>query len=355
MPQSVPVGAVEVSSEALAPWSGRTVLITGGLGFIGSSMAHALLGAGAHVRLLDALLPLYGGNWRNVHGIENELSVLIADIRDGRTLADGLEGVDVVFHLAAQTSHVDSMHQPLLDADINVRGMLILLEALRTRAPGAVLVNVGTRAQYGAAGQHAILGEAGPFQPTDVYGASKHCAEQYALVYRRSYDMDVRAARVTNCYGPRHQMKHGRYGILNWFVRLALEDRPLPIYGRGDQQRDFLYIDDLVDALLRIGAHPAGSGRVYNVSSGCGIAFRSMAEQIVQLAGSGRVETVAWPEDRQRIETGDAVLDPAALETDTSWRPRTELADGLARTIAFYRREREYYWEPEASSAGPDR
>ncbi|RMG48855.1 MAG: NAD-dependent epimerase/dehydratase family protein [Acidobacteria bacterium] len=339
----------EITEDAARPWAGRTVVVTGGLGFIGSTLAIALARAGAFPRILDNLDPLYGGNWRNVAPVADRVTVLVADIRDRRALRAALAGADAVFHLAAQTSHIDSMRDPFLDADVNVRGMLLLLEAIRREAPEAVLVNVGTRAQYGAAGNGPIR-EDTPARPTDVYGASKHCAEQYALVYHRCHGLDVRCVRATNVYGPRHQMKHGRYGILNWFVRLALDGAELPVYGDGSQRRDYLYVDDLVDALLRVAGGPAGelAGRVFNAGTGSGTAFAEMARQVVAACGSGRLRHVPWPEERRRIETGDAVLDATRLRDATGWNPRIALAEGIERTVRFYRRERKHYWPPAA-------
>lgn len=333
----------QITKEALSGWDGRQVLITGGLGFIGSTLTHALVAAGARVRVLDALLPLYGGNWRNLAGIEDRVSTLVSDIRDERQLREAVGGCSAVFHVAAQTSHLDSMEDPLLDADINVRGMLLLLETIRSEAPEATLVNVGTRAQYGVL-DVARVAEDGPTHPTDCYGVSKHAAELYALVYARAFGLDARGVRATNSFGPRHQMKHGRYGILNWFVRLALDGEDLTVYGEGNQLRDFLYVDDLVDALLRLGGTRGKPGRIYNVGSGRGVPFREMAETIAELSGRARVVSVPWPEERKRIETGDFVCDPGRLVEETGWRPRIDLREGLRRTIGFYEHEKSHYW-----------
>ncbi len=332
-----------IAPGVLAPWEGRTVLVTGGLGFVGSTLVQALARAGARVRVLDPLLPPYGGNWFNLAGVEERVSILLADVRDRGAVAAAVAGVDAVFHVAAQTSHVDSMVDPFTDLDMNARGTLVLLEALRRHAPGARLLYLGTRAQHGAVGD-APPGEDGPFRPVDVYGATKHAAEQLCLVYHRAHGLDARSLRATNTYGPRHQVRHGKYGILNWFVRLALEDRELPVFGEGSQLRDFLYVDDLVAAMLLFAEAPGMAGRALGAGSGAGIPFRKMAETIVRLAGSGRVVTRPWPDDRKRIETGDFVFDPAPLSEATGWKPRVSFEDGLERTIAWYREYRDRYF-----------
>ncbi len=335
--------APRIDGEVLAPWEGRTVLVTGGLGFIGSTLAHALVRAGARVRILDPLLPPYGGNWFNLAGVAERVSVLLADVRHREAVAAAVRGVDAVFHVGAQTSHVDSMEDPFTDLDMNARGTLVLLEALRREAPAARLLYLGTRAQYGLTGNDRPS-EDGPFRPVDVYGATKHAAEMLCLVYHRAHGLDVRSLRATNTYGPRHQVRHGKYGILNWFVRLALEDRELPVFGDGSQLRDFLYVDDLVAAMLLLADAPGMAGRALGAGSGTGIPFRRMAEAIVRRAGSGRVVTRPWPEDRRRIETGDFVLDPGPLREATGWEPRVPFEEGLDRTIAWYRACREHYF-----------
>jgi len=341
-PATPPPGP-EVPEELLEPFRGRTALVTGGLGFVGSNLVQALARGGARVRVLDALLPPYGGNWFNLAGVEDRVSVLVADVRDRRAVTAAVDGADVVFHVAAQTSHVDSMEDPFTDADMNVRGTLVVLEALRRHAPGARLIHLGTRAQHGAVGRD-VPGEDGPFRPVDVYGATKHAAEQLCLVYHRAWGLDTRSLRATNTYGPRHQVRHGKYGILNWFVRLALEDRELPVFGDGAQLRDFLYVDDLVAALLAFAAAPGLAGRALPAGSGVGIPFREMAEAIVRTAGRGRVVPRPWPADRKRIETGDFVFDPAPLREATGWEPRVPFQEGLARTVAWYRTWGDRYW-----------
>ncbi len=332
-----------VSDAAREGWSGRRVLVTGGLGFVGSSVAIALVEAGAEVRLLDALLPLYGGNRFNIEPVSDRVSVVVADVRQETVVRDALEGCDAVIHIAAQTSHVDSMIDPLLDADINVRGTLILLRSVADVCPGATVLYLGTRAQYGAIERESV-DESGPFRPTDFYGVSKHAAEMYGLVWHRTLGLDVRGLRATNAFGPRHQMKHGRYGILNWFVRLALSGERLTVFGEGSQIRDFLFVDDLVDAML-LAAGPRGEpGDVFNVGTGRGLAFREMARAIADAVGGVEVVHVPWPDDRERIETGDFRCDAGALAARTGWAPRTTFEDGLARTVDFYRAHREHYW-----------
>jgi nucleoside-diphosphate-sugar epimerase len=337
-----PISPPFVSEDALAGWEGRRVVITGGLGFIGSSLAQALHVARAEVVIIDALLPLYGGNMFNLSGIEDQVTVHVLDVRSGTQLDAVLSGADVVFHVAAQVSHLDSMTDPDLDADINVLGMISLLRAVSRAEPDATVINVGTRAQYGRV-PRAEVDERGPFHPTDFYGVSKHAAEGYGAVWHGTLGMDFRGVRATNVFGPRHQMKHGRYGILNWFIRLGLDGREIPVFGEGRQLRDFLFIDDLVDALLRVGGAGSRPGAIYNVGTGIGIPFRDAAEVVARLTGT-TVTREPWPDDRQRIETGDVVCDPALIRGELGWRERVGLEVGLSRTVDYYRTYRSNYW-----------
>ncbi len=324
-------------------YSNCNVMITGGLGFLGSNLAHTLVELGAKVLLVDPMLPLYGGNYFNVESIRDRVRVNIADIRDAGAMNELVKGQDVIYHIGNQTSHVDSMTDPLLDVDINCRGNIIFLEACRQFAPEAKIVYAGTRGQYGRL-QYVPVDEKHPSNPTDVYGINKHAGEQYMFTYGRIYGMPVTSLRINNSYGPRGQMKHGKYGILNWFLRLAMDGKAIQVYGEGQQLRDYNYVDDVTDAFLRVAATEKSNGEAYNLGSNEHIKFIDLVRRIVAAAGSGSVEQIAWPEDRAAIEIGDYAADIAKIQTELGWQPTVTLGQGLERTVGFYREHKQHYW-----------
>jgi UDP-glucose 4-epimerase len=327
----------------LEGYAGRAVLITGGLGMIGSNLAHALVGAGARVTLLDALLPLYGGNRYNVRGIEDRLTIEVGDVRDAALVERLVRGQDVIFNLAAQVSYLDSMEDPLLDLDINCRGQLILLEACRRLNREVRIVFTGSRLEYGPA-RVTPVDERHPIDPLMIYGIHKFAGERYHLLYHRQYGVRATGLRLTNPYGVRQQMKHGRYGLVNWFIRQAMEGRTITVFGDGSQRRDYVYVADIVEALLRVGVTVATVGHVYNVGGGVGTAFRDMVRVVLDVVGRGEMVHVPWPSDYIHIDTVDFVADITALTAATGWRPRVPLAEGVAATHAYYLAHRDSYW-----------
>jgi UDP-glucose 4-epimerase len=330
-------------TDAAAAYEGQRALITGGLGFIGSALAIRLAEAGARVTVADPMLPLYGGNLFNIAPVADRVSVQYADIRDDGAMRQLVRDQDVIFHIGNQTSHVDSMSDPLLDADINCRGNLILAEACRHENPHVKLVYAGTRAQLGKL-DTLPADEQARLNPVDVYGINKQAGEQYFLLYHRAYGLRATSLRLTNGYGPRHQMKHGKYGILNWFIRLALDDAEITLYGDGSQLREYVYIDDMADAFLLAGASDASDGQVYNIGSDRQVRFGDLTRLIIETAGSGKLTLVPWPEERKVIESGDFSADWTKFAAAFGWKPTVSLEDGLHRTIDFYRRNRAHYW-----------
>jgi len=324
-------------------YKNKKVAITGGLGFLGSNLAHELVRLGAKVTIIDAMLPLYGGNLFNVHEIQDQVQIFYDDIRDEKAMQTHLKNQDMVFHIANQTSHVDSMTDPFLDVDINCRGNLVFLEACRTQNPDMKIVYIGSRAQYGSVTKTPVSEDA-PIRPTDIYGVNKHAGELYHAVYHQAYGMRTTMLRLSNTYGPRHQMKHGKYGIQNWMIRLAIDNKKITIYGDGNQLRDFIYIDDTIGAMLLAGSREETNGQVYNVGSGKAISFRGMIEKIVEIAGSGEIVTTPWPNERKRIEVGDFVADITKIKNEIGWEPKVPLEEGLKKTIDFYRKHKEHYW-----------
>ena len=324
-------------------YKNHRILITGGLGFLGSNLALELVRHGAAVTILDNLHELYGGNHFNIEPIRDQVRVVEADLRDDSQLRASLEGVETVFHIAAQTSHVDSMTDPLFDVDVNCRGTILLLEAMRELAPEARLVYAGTRAQFGKLQYTPVDEQHGAF-PVDIYGVNKHAGELYAFIYMNVHGIPVTSLRINNSYGPRHQMKHGKYGILNWFIRLAMDGGRIKIFGEGEQLRDYNHVDDVTRAFLAAGASENAPGQIYNLGSGSPISFRDMVKGIVETVGSGTYENIPWPKEREDIEVGDYVADYSKATRELEWLPKVPFAQGLRETVEFYRRHKEHYW-----------
>lgn len=324
-------------------YKGRKALITGGLGFVGSNLAHRLVTSGASVTTLDNEHPDFGANRFNLNGIEKTVQVIHGDIRDAESCRNAVKGQDIVFHLAAQVSHIDSMKEPFFDIDVNARGTATLLESCRHHAPGVRFIYGGTRGQYGKL-LKVPVDETHALFPLDVYGANKTVGELYTLVYTNAGWVAGSSVRMNNTYGPRHQMKHAKYGILNWFIRLAFDGQTIKIFGEGKQLRDYNHIDDTVDALVRAGITPEAVGQVYNLGSGAAIEFREMTKQVVAACGSGAYEFVPWPEDRKRIEVGDFAADFSKAQKELGWNPVVKFDVGLRSTVEFYLRFRSHYW-----------
>lgn len=316
-------------------WAGRRVLVTGGLGFIGSSVTVRLAEAGARVTVLDALLPAYGGNRYNVEPVVDRIRVVEGDVRNRALVESLVEGQEVVFHFAAQVSYLDSMDDPLLDLDISLRGTLNVLESCRRVSPATRVVSIGSRMQFGRI-ERLPVDESHPMRPQSVYALHKLVAEQYCRLYHEAFQVWTAYLRLSNPFGPRQQIRHGKYGIVNWFVRLALEGRPLTVFGDGAQARDYFYIDDAVDAFLLAATWDGPGGETFNIGGGEPISFRTMAETIARLTGAG-VEYVPWPGNWKAVETGDYVTDIRKARRLLGWAPKVPFEDGIRRTVAYYR------------------
>jgi UDP-glucose 4-epimerase len=323
--------------------SGKRVLVTGGLGFIGSNLARRLLAEGARVTLCDALIDGYGGNPANIREIRGEVEVDASDVRDAAAMERLVEGREVVFHLAAQVSHVMSLSNPYPDIDINIKGTAVLLEACRKKNPGALVVRSGTRGQYGPAVKLPVSEET-PSDPRGIYEISQLSAEMICRTYTRIHGIRTVPLRLTNVYGPRGQMKHSHFGVVNWFVRLALEGRPIPIFGSGRILRDFLYVDDCVEALVLAASEPAVVGEVLNVGHDRPSTFLEVAELLREIVPGTRLEFTEFTPERKAQEPGDFVSDISKIRRLLGWDPKTSLRDGLARTVEFYRERRADYF-----------
>ena len=326
--------------------AGKRVLITGGLGFIGSNLARRLVEIGADVVLVDSLVPEYGGLRYNVAGIEDRVTVNISDVRDEHSLRYLVRDRDILFNLAGQTSHLDSMVDPYTDLEINARSQLSILEACRHENPTAKVVFASTRQIYGRP-RSLPVDESHPIAPVDVNGINKTAGEWYHLLYGEVYGLRTAILRLTNTYGPRMRVKDARQTFLGIWLRRALEGGELLVYGDGSQLRDLTYVDDAVDAFIATAASDDANGNVYNLGGPPPISLLELAEVVVAAAGSGTVKTISFPEDRKSIDIGDFYADWSAIENDLGWRPQVDVVEGVRRTVEFYREHGSQYWEDE--------
>lgn len=326
-----------------ASFSGARVLVTGGLGFIGSNLAQRLVALGANVTLMDSLIPEYGGLEYNLHEVRERVAVEISDVRDADAVARLVQGQDLLFNLAGQTSHVDSMTDPKTDLEINAAAQLSILEACRRHNPRVKLVFASTRQLYGRP-QYLPVDEKHPIQPVDVNGINKLAGEWYHLLYNNVYGIRACALRLTNTYGPRMRVKDARQTFLGIWIRNVIQGKPVLVYGDGSQLRDFNYVDDAVDALLAAAGDPASEGQVFNLGSEEVISLRALAEKLIALNGSGRHEVVPFPAERKVIDIGDYYSDFGKIRAALGWSPKVSLDEGLKRTLDYYVRHGSHYW-----------
>jgi UDP-glucose 4-epimerase len=325
-------------------YRGRRVLVTGGAGFIGSNLARQLVELGAEVLIVDSMIPEYGGNSFNLDGVEDRLRVNYADVRNENVMDLLVRDREIIFNLAGQVSHIDSMRDPYTDLDINCRAQLSMLEACRRFNPTVKVIFAGTRQVYGKPDRLPV-DEHHLVRPIDVNGVNKAAGEYYHLLYNNAFGVRACSLRLTNVYGPRQLIRHNRQGFIGWFIRLAIEGREIQIFGDGSQMRDFVYVDDAADAFLRAGACPACDGEVFNVGGLEPITHRDLVELLLGVAGSGHVTYVPWPPDKKAIDIGSFYSDSSKFARATGWSPRVSLREGFERTIAFYRANLAHYVE----------
>jgi UDP-glucose 4-epimerase len=328
-------------------FKGKKVLITGGLGFIGSNLAFRLVELGAEVLLVDSLIPEYGGNLFNISGIEDKVKVNIADVRDEHSMTYLVQGQDYLFNLAGQTSHVDSMRDPYTDLEINCRSQLSILEACRKHNPGIKIVFASTRQIYGVP-DYLPVDERHLLHPTDVNGINKTAGEWYHIVYNNVYGIQGCALRLTNTYGPRMRVKDARQTFLGWWLRQVVEGQEILVFGDGKQVRDFNYVDDAVEAFLLAAASEVANGQIFNLGGADPINLYDLAELLIELNGSGSFRLVPFPPERKVIDIGDYYGDYRKIQANLGWQPQVTLREGLARTLEFYRECRERYWSHES-------
>ena len=332
------MAATQLNKSAFA---GQRVLITGGLGFIGSNLARALVRLGAKVSIIDSLIPEYGGSMHNIAGIESRLKVNLSDVRDPHSLPIFIKDQDFLFNLAGQTSHMDSMSDPMTDLEINARAQLSILEACRLHNPEIRIVFASTRQIYGRP-DYLPVDEKHPLRPVDVNGINKLAGENYHLLYHQVHGIRSSVLRLTNTIGPRMRIKDARQTFVGAWIRHLLENKPIEVWG-GSQLRDFTYVDDAVDALLLAAAHPEAAGRVFNLGGPPPISLHDLAALMVELHGSGRFITKTYPADRKKIDIGDYYSDDRLIRETLGWKPRCSLKSALTRTLRFYEKELKNY------------
>ncbi|MDQ7815414.1 MAG: GDP-mannose 4,6-dehydratase [Melioribacteraceae bacterium] len=320
----------------------KNVLITGGLGFIGSSLANRLVELGANVTIIDNMEPLYGGNYFNIREIESKLKVIIADVRNTSVIQPLIEKSHCIFHLAAQISYIDSLNIPFEDLDLNSRATLNLLELCRKYNPEVRILFSSSRMVYGKV-EKPIVTENCDTNPLSLYGIHKLTSEKYLLMYYKDFGIPSTILRITNPYGPRQQIKHSKYSLVGWFIRQAMENKVIKIYGEGRQLRDYIFIDDIIEAMLRVGASADAVGEVLNVGSGISTKFADMVKLVLECVKSGDMEFISWPKDYEKVETGDIAVDISKLQKVTLWKPDHSLEDGINLTYQYYKKNIHHY------------
>jgi nucleoside-diphosphate-sugar epimerase len=322
-------------------WAKRRVLVTGGMGFIGSTLAIRLAELGADVTVLDSLTPEYGGNPANLAGYEGRIRVNISDVRDVHSLKYLVQGQQVLFNLAGQTSHLDSMQDPFTDLEINCRAQLSILETCRTHNPGLRLVFASTRQLYGRP-DYLPVDEKHPLRPVDVNGINKLSGEFYHLLYQQVYGIPTTVLRLTNTFGPRMRIRDARQTFVGIWIRRILEGQPFEVWG-GQQLRDFTYVDDCVDAMLLAATRPQAVGRCYNLGGMTPVSLATLAERLVLVNGSGQFVRRDFPADRKKIDIGDFYSDDQMIRDELGWNPVTDLDQALSRTLEYYRTRLDLY------------
>ena len=324
-------------------YKNKNILITGGLGFIGSSLAIRLIEIGAKVTLADAMIPGYGGNLFNIKSISDRITVNYSDITDVNAVNYLVLNKDYIFHCAGQVCHVMSLSNPFPDIEYNIKGTAILMEACKKFNPQAKVIKTGTRGQYGPAA-HLPIDENAPTNPLGIYEISNLTAEKIMKVYHDIHGIRSVMLRLTNIYGPRSQMQHSRFGVLNWFIRQAIDGETIKVFGDGKILRDFLFIDDCVEAVLMSGINEKAEGEIMNVGWDKPDCFLDAAELIVKTSQSGKWEFAEFSQERKLQEPGDFYSDISKIKKLVGWKPKTSLQEGIQKTIDYYRIHKKHYW-----------
>ena len=333
------VGEIKMNSV----FEGKKVMVTGGLGFIGSNLTRKLVAQGADVLIVDSLIPDCGGNLFNIYDIKQKIKVNLCDLRDENSLSHLVPDQDYIFNLAGLTSHIDSMTNPFADMETNCRGQLSFLEVCRKKNPKVKIVYAGTRQIYGSP-KYLPVDENHPISPPDINGINKFAGEWYHIVYNNVYDLKATSLRLTNTYGPRMLMRHSRLGFVSWFIRKAIDGEEITIYGDGKQFRDFNYVDDVVDAFLMAAASDKTNGQIFNLGGQESVSLSDFVKLLIAVCGTGRYRFVPFPEETKKIDIGNYLGDYRKIKKILGWEPKTSLREGLEQTVHYYRKNKVHYW-----------
>jgi len=320
----------------------KNILITGGAGFIGSNLARRLVADGNTITVADSLIPEYGGNSRNLKDIQNKISFSLSDVRDVAAINDLIKGHDYLFNLAGQTSHLDSMHDPITDLDINAKAQLSILEACRKHNPGIRIVFASTRQIYGKP-KYLPVDEKHPRHPVDVNGINKIAGEQYHILYQEVYGIESSVLRLTNTYGPRMRIKDARQTFLGIWIRNLLEGKPLQVFGDGKQRRDYNYVEDVLDALLIAATEENAIGKAYNLGAPDPLSLEDTAKIMCQKTVGGDYQMVPFPKDRKAIDVGDFICDYSAFRDQFGWEPKVSFEEGIEKSVEYFKGNLNYY------------
>lgn len=333
---------INTVSDPQTELKGKKVLITGGLGFVGSNLAHRCVELGAEVTIYDSLASNSGGNIYNINDIRNDVKVIFSDILDSNEVTHAVYEKDILFNCAASTSHPLSMHQPFLDLDVNSKGLLILLDTARRFNRSIKFIHIGTSTQLGIL-KYTPADEQHPEFPTDIYSANKSVSEKYAMIYSKAYGMDITVIRLSNCFGPRACISSPDFTFNNYFIGLALQNKEITIFGEGRQLRNFLYISDAVSALISASLTPEIFGDVYFAVGDEHCSVADIAKKIISVFGKGSLRFINWPPDRKATEIGDAIISNKKIKECLGWKPEFSLERGLQETKEYFDKHKSFY------------
>lgn len=316
---------------------GKKILITGGLGFIGSNLAQKCVEMGAKVTIYDCMDPHSGGNLFNVTEIKNSIDLVFSDILNFDEISHHVINKDIIFNCSASTSHPFSMREPWTDLDVNGRGVINILEAVRRFNKDAKIVHLGTTTQLGKL-HNKPADELHPEFPTDIYSSNKCVSEKYVLIYGSAYEIPVTVVRLPNVFGPKASIHSPEFTFVNYFIGLALQDKDITVYGEGTQLRNVLYVDDSVASLIEAAINEKATGEVFFAVGDEHISVLDIAKKITEHFGKGRVKSVSWPAERKVTEIGSAVISNKKIKEILGWHPETSFSDGLRITKQYFDR-----------------
>ena len=333
---------MNISNDIKNAFKGKNVLVTGGVGFIGSNCAIRLTELGANVTVVDSMVPDCGGNLFNISPIKDRVSISFTDIGDGSSISQLVQGQDYIFNFAGHVSHIDSMHNPLKDLDSNAKAHITLLEVVRKSNPETKVIYLGTRQVYGKV-QYLPVNENHPVCPTDINGINKLAGEWYHIMYYNVYGLRAVSLRLTNTYGPRQLIRHSKQGFVGWFVNRIITGNEITIFGDGMQERDFTYVDDVIEASLLCALNEDSNGKIYNIGGTEHISLKEFVDLLIEVNKGGRSTLVPFPDEKKKIDIGSYYADYSKITQEIGWKPKTSLKEGLRKTLEYCKRNKEYY------------